>query len=65
MVTRPAVPPYSSTTTAKCTWSRCISRSRSSIGLDSGMNDIGRIRLEQATAPASGSAVIRATTSLR
>ena len=34
-------------------------------GLDSGMKDIGRIRLEQATAPASGSAVIRATTSWR
>ena len=33
MVTRPAVPPYSSTTTATCTGSRCISLSRSSIGL--------------------------------
>ena len=37
MVTRPAVPPYSSMTTAKWNWPRCISRSRSSIGLLSGM----------------------------
>ena len=36
MVTSPAVPPYSSTTTAKWLWSRCISRSRSSTGLLSG-----------------------------
>ena len=36
IVTRPAVPPYSSTTTAKWLWSRCISRSRSSTGLLSG-----------------------------
>ena len=43
MVTMPAVPPYSSTTTAM--WRRCfcISRSRSSTGLESGTWKTGRI----------------------
>ncbi len=65
MVTRPAVPPYSSTTTAKWVWSRCISRRRSSTGLLSGTNGIGRITSVTGTPPASGSAVVRRMTSLR
>ena len=65
MVTRPAVPPYSSTTTAKWVWSRCISRSRSSTGLLSGTKGIGRMSSATGTAPASGSALTRRTTSLR
>jgi len=36
MVIRPAVPPYSSTTIAMWVRAACISRSRSSTGLDSG-----------------------------
>ncbi len=43
MVTMPAVPPYSSTTTAMCRRSACISRSRSSTGLESGTWKTGRI----------------------
>ena len=43
MVTRPAVPPYSSTTTAMWFWSRCISRSRSSTFFDLGDEDRGRM----------------------
>ena len=57
IVTRPAVPPYSSTTTAKWLWSRCISRSRSSTGLLSGTKCIGRISPSTGRRPASASAV--------
>ena len=42
MVTSPAVPPYSSTTTATCLRSACISRSRASTGLESGTYITGR-----------------------
>ena len=38
----PAVPPYSSTTTAMWNFSSCISRRRSETSLDSGMNLAGR-----------------------
>ena len=43
MVTMPAVPPYSSTTTAKWVRSRCISRSSASTFLDSGTKTGARI----------------------
>ncbi len=39
----PAVPPYSSTTTAMWNFSSCISRRRSETSLDSGMNLAGRM----------------------
>ena len=66
MVTRPAVPPYSSTTMAKWVWSRCISRSRSSTGLLSGTKCIGPHQLgRRAPSPASGSALTRRATSLK
>ena len=38
MVTRPAKPPYSSTTIAMWMRAACMSRSSSSTGLDSGTN---------------------------
>ena len=43
IVTSPAVPPYSSMTTATCTCLACISRSSSSTGFDSGMKYAGRM----------------------
>ena len=45
--------------------SRCISRSRSSTGLLSGTNGVGRISSSTGTAPASGRRSSRRTTSLR
>ena len=43
MVTRPAVPPYSSTTIAMWVCWACISRSSSSTGLLSGTKTAGRM----------------------
>ncbi|SLH95127.1 Uncharacterised protein [Mycobacteroides abscessus subsp. abscessus] len=43
MVTRPAMPPYSSTSRAMWLRRRCISSSSASSGLESGMNTAGRI----------------------
>ena len=65
MVTRPAVPPYSSTTIATCTRSRCISLSRSSAGLLSGTYAAGRITSSTGTVAPAGSWVTRRATSLR
>ena len=65
MVTRPAVPPYSSMTTAKWNWPRCISRSRSSIGLLSGMWLTGRIACRTCTVAEPASALTRRVTSLK
>ena len=56
IVTRPAVPPYSSTTIAKWLWSRCISRSRSSTGLLSGTKCMGRMACPTSVLAESASA---------
>ena len=65
MVTSPAVPPYSSMTTAKWIWPRCISRSRSSIGLLSGMWLTGRMACSTCALAAPASALTRRATSLK
>ena len=66
MVTRPAVPPYSSTTITRWVRAACISDSRSSTGLDSGTNVAGRITSATGSAVAAGSPLwVRRTTSLR
>ena len=43
IVTRPAVPPYSSTTMATCTRAACMSFSNSSAGLESGTKEVARM----------------------
>ena len=48
MVASPAVPPYSSTTIARCWRRACISASNASTGLDSGTKYGGRITLVDA-----------------
>ena len=52
MVTRPAVPPYSSTTSAMWLRSRCMSRSRASARLESGTKFAGRMTSPTEPAPA-------------
>ena len=66
MVTRPAVPPYSSTTIA--TWVRraCMSRISSSAGLESGTKKDGRITVSmRSVVSASCLSKTRLVTSLR
>ena len=66
MVIMPAVPPYSSTTTAMCWRLACISESSASTGLESGTKWAGRMtsstRWVNSTSGASKS---RRTRSLR
>ncbi|CAM5515570.1 hypothetical protein SAVIM40S_00047 [Streptomyces avidinii] len=65
MVTMPAVPPYSSMTTA--TWLRtcCISRSRSPAFLVSGTKTAGRIAVDTRSASASRLMCVLRTRSFR
>ncbi len=66
MVTRPAVPPYSSTAIAMCTRWDCRSRSRSSTSLESGTNVAARIRESiRSVVSDSRCSKTRLTTSLR
>jgi hypothetical protein len=65
MVTRPAVPPYSSMTTATWIRSRCISRSRSATGLLSGTKVAGRITRPTGSDSASRLVWVRRTRSFR
>ena len=66
IVTRPAVPPYSSTAMAICTRADCISRSKESTGLLSGTKYGGRIRLSTSSScSASRCSKVRRIMSLR
>ncbi len=65
MVTRPAVPPYSSITIATCERICCISRSRSVAGLESGTNTAGRITAPTSSDSESRLMWVRRTRSLR
>ncbi len=65
MVTMPAVPPYSSMTTATWLRSRCISRSRSPAFLVSGTKAAGRIAVETGSDSDSRLMCVLRTRSLR
>ncbi len=65
MVSRPAKPPYSSTTTAMWMRRACMSRSSTSTGLDSGTKEAGRMISSTRIRLVSWSPWVRRTRSLR
>ena len=65
IVTKPAMPPYSSTTIAACWRNRCIWWNRSSTGLDSGTSRGSRTIESTVRSPAAGLNAVARTASLR